>query len=383
MKIVVRVLALLFVVCGFAFSMVSSVVAQPNDDCEDRLYYLDREVVWCQPEGWHYWYSFWDSEDELEAILQEEYDWDLSELMTFGDDELVAAAIHSPVSEWAMYVLVFRDSEGFPEGYETAEAVIGDFSITFGDGEEVAYELIAACSSPCGEVQRASESAHRIFLLYPFPETGEMYTTVLYAHKDAWGTPALLDEMTDIAFSLFAANQPWSDAPTDDESSTSANHPVFVGGEILSVTEATQTAQDTVLGERTKPYTGLEDVFTGAVLEFMADGRTVIFTPQGIGSTVREDLFPVSGTYSMNGVTANLSNGVLSIEGGTLNFELYKESSIDGNTSYVWITGTLDNETGIADINYQVSSGRSATSVNGAQTQVVTVNATFTQEWYK
>jgi hypothetical protein len=273
---------------------------------------------------------------------------------------------------------VFRSETTDTSGYSSAEAQIEDSWIRFGD-EQIDYVVSDVCFTPCGALIKEYESAERIFMLYPLREINAVYTLVVYGAYTAIDNDALFSDIFDISASLAVASEPWTgDIPSGDQTST-ADHPVFIGGDIVSVEYSTLTSQDTVLGERVSESDSIYSTFPGATLEFFSDG-TVVFTPPGIGTTLSEYLFPASGEFTMEGSSVNFNDGAYDINGGVLKFELYREDVSDVGTIYVWIYGSLNLDTGQADITYQVSAG-SSTSVGGGQTQVRTINAHFVQEW--
>lgn len=370
------------VVSVFVLSLISFIptVAKGNDQCDKHWYYADTQVGWCIPDGWTGWSRESGGTDaDLAQNLQDIYNINRSDIYDLGLP-MVAMLMHPAMNKYAVYAQLYVSD--YPSDGSTPEDVITNTYIT-SDGTDLYFTVNNDYDSIKGLLFKKYDKYSRAWVLYPMEELGKVYMVAIFAPNNAWdNTTDIGKDIEDIGFRVYITDEPSSNVSQNQGNTGSSQNGVivFYGGRITSVDYSTKKVQDTAQSSpQVTQSDSINKTFPSATWEFHKDG-TVTFTPVGIGSTLRDDLYPVSGTYQVNNANISVGNGEFSIEGGEIVFTLYREAIIGGNKSYVSITGTINNTTGETDIYYQVSSGMSAVSVQGGRTQVITIDAHFTED---
>jgi hypothetical protein len=360
------------------------VTAKGNDQCDKHWYYADTQVGWCIPDGWTGWSRESGATDaDLAQNLQDMYNISRTDIYDLGLP-MVAMLMHPTMNKYAVYAQLYVSD--YPNDGSTPEDIITNTYIT-SDGTDLYFTVNNDYNSLKGLLFKKYDKYSRAWILYPMEQLGKVYMVAIFAPNKAWDNSTDVGkDIEDIGFRLYITEEP-SPNVSQGQSNSQGNSGnsqkgvlVFHGGRITSVDYSTKTVQDsTQSSDQVTQSDSINKTFPSATWEFHKDG-TVTFTPLGIGSTLRDDLYPVTGTYQVNNANISVGNGKFSIEGGEIVFTLYRESNTGGNKAYVSISGTINNTTGETDIYYQVSNGMSADSVQGGRTQVITINAHFTED---
>jgi len=282
---------------------VSSVFA--THTCDENWWWADENVIWCvhAEDGWSYWTDA-DSVRDLDEILQDTYGVDSSELYTMGDLPMVAGAFHPGADDYAVYAQLFV-TEFDPSEYESDEDFLLGISI-----DDFEIEIIEA--SDGSVIGRAEDTTQRdttrAWTIYPFEELELVYIVAGAAANSVWNSNSdLRDQLDDLMLSLqvyFEEGSNQSESSRGSNSSSQSDYPVWVGGEILQIFSESGNGDP-------------ENGFVDGVWEFFSDS-TVVFTPDGLGSKMREDLFPLEGSFTADDANIVFSDGIYDIEGGTL-----------------------------------------------------------------
>ncbi len=363
----------LLVLSVFVFSVISFVPTLATvDPCDKHWFYADTQIGWCIPDGWTSWsLEAGNTDADLSTYLKDMYNVSRDDIYEVGLP-LVAMLMHPTYKKYAVYAQLYVSD--YPSEAGSPENVINGLYITSNDGSRSAFTVNNDDGRVKGLLYKQYDGYGRAWVLYPIQELGKVYMVTAFAPTAAWGANTdIRRDLDNISLRLYVTDKP---SPNVNQGDVSQGNPgsnkvvtVFNGARITTVDYSTKTVQDTKTGSTVEESDAIHSTFPAAIWEFRKDG-TVTFTPLGVGSKFRDDLYPVTGTYKVINP---------SVDGGVIVFTLYRESIVGGNKSYVSINGTVNNLTGEADIYYQVSSGLVAVTSQGKRTQVVTVNAHFAE----
>jgi hypothetical protein len=344
MKVKVLVI-LLFVLSMISIPSASAVTEQ----CNDRWYWVDDITIWCVPDGWYSWSAQESDATELQSVLSEFYiNITVDNLMHLDSATMVSVMLHEPIDNFIVTAQVFV--EGYDDSYSSPEELIADFELTVeNERYEYALETNPDTGNSLGFIfeENPQDGYSRLWAIYPFEELDRVYTIALFAPTSAWENEDTLYDLMDILFSFRILEDDGSSSGSTQQNGNQFS--VWVGGQV------TQIYSESGNGDP-------NNAFGGALWEFHPNG-TVSLTPDGIGTKVRSDLFPVTGQYTA--------------EGGTTTFVLEKQLS----DASLLVLGTLDVDSGLAEIKYQVSFSIVDTLNNMAMTNTYDVH--FQQQFVR